>query len=523
MSTSTPHVTGRPGCRWWLPSISTFIWLAFFLATIFTNLRGLLIGADGDPCLHWRIGNWMIENRTVIRTEEFSHTRLHEQFISKEWLSEILFAIAGNALGWNGFIFIAGLLIATTVWLLHRQLLSEGNDLVLSTILVAVAALACGIHWLARPHLFTHLFTVVFCWQLRGFERDRVSAAQLFCRLLPLMTVWANLHGAFFTGGVLIGIHWLGTLFRLLFAPFDQQPQIRRKLVALTALLAMSGLAIMINPNGWRLPMHIISFLRSSFLSGFVQEFASPNFQSGEVLGFNLLLLLVGLLLLGVRPQLGPVDTLMIIVWGHFALHSARNVPIFAIVTAPILAEHFNEFLRKTRDSRLIARYRKLSTNVGEMDRVAGGCGIMVVSLATVLLVLAKPIVIGGAPLIHTDLPQHRFPVDAVKFLKDQPHAVSGEMFNDYVWGGYLMLVMPERKVFIDGRGDAYGEKIVRRLYTVDGLRPEWDEILRNHNVGWIILPPPRPLCSLLALHPDWQLIYSDKVALIYGRKKGAP
>ena len=37
------------------------------------------------------------------------------------------------------------------LWLLHHELLSEGSDLVLSTILVLLAALTCSVHWLARP------------------------------------------------------------------------------------------------------------------------------------------------------------------------------------------------------------------------------------------------------------------------------------------------------------------------------------------------------------------------------------
>ena len=110
----------------WLPTIGLALWLTFFLGLMLSQWRVVMINADGDACLHWRIGNWMIEHRAVIHTEVFSHTRANAPLISKEWLGEVLFAAAGDALGWNGIALLASVLIATCLWLLHRQLLSEG-------------------------------------------------------------------------------------------------------------------------------------------------------------------------------------------------------------------------------------------------------------------------------------------------------------------------------------------------------------------------------------------------------------
>ena len=109
--------------RLWLPSFGIAIWLALFLGHCLSDWRLVLISADGDPCLHRRIGEWMIENRAVLRIEEFSHTRFGAPVIAKEWLGEIAYAAAERALGWNGAVLLAALLIATTFWLLHRWLL----------------------------------------------------------------------------------------------------------------------------------------------------------------------------------------------------------------------------------------------------------------------------------------------------------------------------------------------------------------------------------------------------------------
>jgi len=48
-------------------------------------------------------------------------------------------------------------------------------------------------------------------------------------------------------------------------------------------------------------------------------------------------------------------------------------------------------------------------------------------------------------------------PSPPCNFLRQNPAAVHGEMFNDYGWGGYFILALPERRVFVDGRNDFYG------------------------------------------------------------------
>lgn len=508
--------------HWWLPSLGVCIWLAFFLGLTLSNWRQVLISADGDPCLHWRIGNWMIEHHAVIHLDQFSHTRAGAPLISKEWLSEVLFASAGNLLGWNGAVFLSAVLIATTLWLLHRRLLAEGCEILLATGLVMLAAAACSVHWLARPHLTTHLLTVVFCWQLDRFDRGELSAPRLFLPLVPLMVLWTNLHGAFFTGFVLIGVYLVGNCMALPACADRQRQETRNKIKVLALLTAACLLASLINPNGWTLHAHVLSFLRTPELADFSNEFRSPNFHSGGTTGFALELALLGMMLMAVRPRLSPVDLTMIGVWGYFALHSARNVPIFALVITPIFARHLDASLRAARDSRFMRRYRSISANVTGVQAVAGGRALVAVAVVAVLLAMARLPLVGGEPIVTTDVLTNRFPVAAVQFLQSTNGVVHCEMFNEYAWGGYLMLAMPERKVFIDGRNDFYGEGLIREFNEVDELNPGWEDVLRKYDVGWTILPPKHPLSNLLALRADWEPAYKDDVAVIYTRRLDA-
>ena len=509
--------------HWWLPSLSQFIWLVFFLGLLLTQWRLALINADGDACLHWRIGHWMIEHHAVIRSDVFSHTRAGAPLISKEWLSEVSFAACGDAFGWNGIVLLSAVLIATCLWLLHRQLLAEGTEPLLATALTLAAALACSVHWLARPHLFTHILAIIFAWQLRWFDLGRLRGQSLLFRLVPLMVLWVNLHGAFFTGLVIIGTFLIGNGIALFTCESSKRPEVQKKLATLALLAVGCSLVILVNPNGWKLPAHIMEFFRDPTLAHYTNEFRSPSFHSHGARGFLIELALIATTLMILRSRFSTVDLIVMGTWGFLALFAARNVPIFALLVTPVLAGHWQTALQTADTSCILNRYRRFSANLAQFNRTADGRVTALLVFIAALALVAKPRLVGGDAIVTSDVLSNRFPVAATSFLAAHPRAVHGEMFNDYSWGGYLMLATPDRKVFVDGRNDFYGTDLILEFDKVNQVRPGWDVVLRKYNVSWTILPRGHALNTVLALDPSWQLVHADEVAAIYGRVEKIP
>jgi hypothetical protein len=518
MTTSALHEQLSPPRYRWLPSVTTVIWLVFFLGMILSSNRAMLVASDSDPCWHWQEGNWMLQHHAVLRTELFSHTRGGAPMVDLWWLSEIVTAVAGNLLGWNGIVLVTAVLCATSVWLLHRQLLAEGNEIVLSTLLTLLATAAGAIHWLARPHLATLLLVLVFAWQLRWFVRGRTTTCKLMLLLPALTVLWANLHGAFVFAFVLIGVYWTGAVVTYFRAKADRRLISRHQVVVLTWLGLACFLASLLNPNGWKLPLQILRYMRSPLLMGLALEYLPPNFHNPANLPLIIEFALILLMLVIVRPRLTATDALLLIVWVILSLRMVRNGPLFALIATPILAEHWNAYLQAASPSRLIQRYRSLSASLTSANQMAGARGLPTLAVLAMILVMAKPQLLGGQPLLTTELPAERFPVAAVQFLRSSPDAVHGEMFNEYTWGGYLAWAIPERKVFIHPNLDVYGEELVKEFLQVNDAKDGWEAILKKYNVGWTILPPDHRLNRILAQRADWKLVYADSVASIYGR-----
>ena len=110
------------------------------------------------------------------------------------------------------------------------------------------------------------------------------------------------------------------------------------------------------------------------------------------------MLLVLVFALVVARARLGRTEILLIAWAGSLALRWGRNVPVFAIVVTPILARHLTLWLREVRNSNLLNRYRRICDNVSEIDARADGRWLVAGVLVILILVMAKPRVVGGQP-----------------------------------------------------------------------------------------------------------------------------
>src|SRR5436853_5358251 len=97
-SVAAPDLASR-SCRWLLPSVTHWLWLLLFVMLLSQPWRTAMVASDGDTCMHWRVGEWMLQHGQIVRTDVFSHTKFGQLVVSKEWLAEIIFALAGRAAG----------------------------------------------------------------------------------------------------------------------------------------------------------------------------------------------------------------------------------------------------------------------------------------------------------------------------------------------------------------------------------------------------------------------------------------
>ncbi len=112
------------------------------------------------------------------------------------------------------------------------------------------------------------------------------------------------------------------------------------------------------------------------------------------------------------------------------------------------------------------------------------------------------------------------YPTAALQFMQRQH--LSGRIFNEDWWGGYMEWNAPELKPFTDGRADIFVYNGTFDDYIKVVLIQAPFEILDKYRIDYVLLEPQQPLGYLLQHSPAWRPIYSDKVAVLFERTPAA-
>jgi len=494
-----------------------FLMPALFLFLRLSGMKYLL--GDGDTGYHIRAGEWMLDHGRVLDRDIFSYTKAGEPWFAWEWLWDVAFAWLHRQWGMAAVTLVSLLVISLTSALLYRLVRRQSGNAVIAIGLTFLAAAASSIHWLARPHLFTLLFAVIFYSLL---ERVREGRERLLL-WLPLLTVpWVNLHGGFFVGMVLVLAYAAGELVGALVEPelAARRAAARRgRIYLLTA--AGCAAASLVNPYFWRLHAHIFRYLSDSYHFNNIQEFLSPNFHHpvGPYLEALILLGLPAAAWSLYRRRFA--HALLVAAWMHLALLSARNIPIFALVTAPAAGWALSEWLERLSVARMAGwvvraarSLRAFGQEITAVDRLGRVPAASVVAALVLVALVSAP---AAVPRLQAEYDPQRYPARAVAALL--PAECAAPVFTDDEWGDYLIYRLhPRMKVFVDGRSDFYGGAFNQRFVDLMNGLHDWEKTLERHGVRTVLLPVRASLVSTLKESARWRVTYDDGVAIVFRR-----
>ena len=471
--------------------------------------------ADSDMWWHLAAGDWMRAQGRVPLADPFSHTLAGQRWIEQGWLPDVLTSLVFERLGYAGLGLLMALIVMTTLLLSFVQ---SRAGLFVKTFATLLAAIASAVYWSMRPQIFSFLFFAVTLYVL---YRHKHGSRRIVWALPPLMLLWANCHAAWLSGYIAIGCYLLGESLNRLLRPAGEPAGAWRPLLELIGVAAVSLPFLALNPNGVVMLTYPFKTVGIGVLQQFIQEWAAPDFHQVYVQPFIWLLLLTvaAMALAGRRADFTHLITLA--GFCYMALMAGRNIALFALVAGPLLATYGQEAIAGLWAT-VAGRYPRLARLAPAAAPVAGRRpALIAVNWAILALVVIAAGVKAVQPLsadFNEKLQAEQFPAGAVAFLRN--HDLPGEMFNSYNWGGYLIWKLyPARRVFIDGRTDLYDDAFIRRYLAVTWAQDGWEDTLQRYHVGYVVIERQSFLAAYLALHPGWQEVYRDGLAVIYVRR----
>ena len=493
---------------WWAPSMSDLFVLAFFTWTFFGGTLGWKrLLADADSGWHIRTGEVILQTHAVPHKDLFSSVKPNDDWYAWEWLTDVTWAALHNTFGLRGICWFAGILIAAMVALWLRFSLWMGASLFISLGTVLLASGAASVHFLARPHAFTLALLPLSVWMI---EADRRRLSNRVFLLIPLVALWANLHGGFPAVLLVLGALSAGSAIEVLIGAANAS-WARVKRYGLVTLGAAA--ASLLNPYGYHLQKHMLDYLTSDFIRNFVQEFQSPSFRGETILQFEILLF-VGLVAAASLIQRKRVtEVLWILGFAHMALTSIRHITVYAAVVAPYIAVEITRwwntaFAGASRKS-IAGIWNQVTSDL--TPSFARTTFWLPLALASVVFI---PTQIAQWP---ADYPSEVFPIDLMH--KRQDLLASTKLLTSDQWGDYLIyLNYPKQRVFVDGRSDFFGPEIGDQYVQLLQGQYQWRGLLEKYGFEHVLAPLDWPLTSLLKIDPGWKILDDTGKAVLFER-----
>ena len=473
-----------------------------FLAVFAMAMR---VSADTDTWWHLRAGGWMIEHHQVLSTDVFSLTRMGQTWIYPGWLAQITLYAVFHSLGYAGLnLFTAAVVVMTFIFAWQTF---EGPILLRAFVLL-LAATTSAVYWSARPQMLSFALAGLFIWIL---ERSRAGDRRWLWILPPAMALWANLHGGFAIGLMLLGLYLAGEVLELLVPVFLRSATLaqawaeRRERIAALALAAGVGAAaVSLNPHGPVMLLYPIRTVSIGVLQDYIQEWQSPNFHHLEAQPFLWMLFLTIAALAFSRRRRGTTEVLGVVAFAYLSLLAGRNIALFALFTGPVLARHGHSALEP-----VFARFGRGPQIPERIARV-----LNLVILALLLVAAAAKVSIPLSPTTNEQALEGQVPVAAVEWIRQ--HHPAGPLFNSYNWGGYVLWALyPDYPSFVDGRTDLFDDEILQEYLSSWRGDPGYRASFDRWGIGIVLIEPDAPLARVL---PDegWQSVYADNMAVVF-------
>lgn len=493
--------------------VADLVYIGFTLLLLAVSNRGMV----DDPGLGWhlRIVDQMLESGGFLYEDTFTLASTGKPWLTQAWLGDIPLRMAYQWAGLNGIAALTAMTFALTFRLLFMRMLHNNVPWLWALGWVFLAALGTQVAWVARPNMFTFVGLVITVTTCERFHAGQLSERKTLW-LVPLFWVWANTHGGFLSGALILCATYLYECYGCVYArDAARRSEFRHRFRWLSFLGVLILGATLVNPYGVQLYTWQVSMVGSEFIrTSTTQEWLPPDFTSPGWFRLEFLLLLFPLLAAISRHRAKPLSIIISVLWLHFALTGRRYTPLWVIVSVPLLAslsyqtpwiDEFRSWLRrhtsmKYRERFGIANHRQpFGTSLVFSGILLVGCRFL-------------------SPLAAHD-PQNMPTAGLDELLREY----QGErVFHSVNWGGYLTWHgwndKPRFRNWIDDRLDLHGPVHIQEYTSIMSAAAGWDDLLDQRDVELLCIPTTSRLAIAIDGDARWVKEYRDGQIVICRR-----
>lgn len=502
-----PEYPSREGRR-----VSLFRYAPAFLLLVIVVADGAQF-ADPDLWGHIRCGQAILQQGHIILHDTYSYSAFGQLYRNHEWLTEVFMALLYNHAGVIGLKLWKFTCVALTFGFLAAGLSETGAGATMQLCTLMCASVALMLEMQFRPQLFTYMLFVAL---LLILARHNYRGSARVWLAIPIMALWANLHGGFVIGIGTLGIYTAAVGMQDLIAEKGLKRALRLALITVAATLAT--LATPWGISLWREVLHPVfsPTIRTLIVDWHPLTLALAEQWKHGHLGVLFYLFVFGLMgalaiTFALTPRGGDLPLVAIAaVMSLAAFSAARNIPLAAIALTLPVARHV---------SLVVGRLRERAAAQGvRFEAEPGRSRVNQWMVGTVAIAIGISLGLFSPQLRTFDM----YPTGAVGFM--QRHGLTGNVLNDFNWGQYLIWHLPPAsKIFIDGRYDTvYSITEINEYVQFYFDRPGGSTVLSGYPHDFVLIPPGAAAFRLMTNAAGWTLVYKDENSALFARA-GSP
>jgi hypothetical protein len=416
-----------------------------------------------------------------------------------EWLGDLLLWGVYRAGGETGLVIFKLLVLAIGWFLLYELARRRGGS---PLVVVALALLILGgseWHLGERNEMHMHWLVPSYGLCLEAARRDR----RWLWGLVPLGLLWANLHGSFPVGWIIVGASLADALFG---AERD-----RRRALGLLLVLLAHPLFPLCGLDGLRSYDQVIDHLRfGRAIKKYIVEWRPPAEAAASLSQLPLHALgLIGLASFLPRPNRRQVGGFLLFLTGLALAHgSQRFLLLFGLLALPPVAGNLRRFASALA-------WPQLASGRSRIPGRAGAAALMALGI-----VLYTPAVLAArrCPAARDQL---GFPISASRFIAAQAPQGS-RLFMPYTGGQWLMWQAPRVPLYIEPNFTFSTAHFLHFFQEVLPHPERFEEEVRRLDINLALVDLVGESAALhpyLDRSPDWALVYFDGFYALYARR----
>lgn len=456
--------------------------LYILLLLFFSLFLVSFINKEFDYFWHIKAGEFMVNNKTILKSDIFSWIVNGKSWMSHEWLFEVIIYSLKLVIGKFNIVvytFINIFLLSLSFFLPNKK--SYLKNIPFSLLWLSFMMILIGFVQ-ARPHLISYNLLALTVYLSYDLYHDEDSKKVLFLPIISL--IWANVHGGSSNLSYMIPFIFIFCgVFNFSFDKIESKRLSKKQFAKYFVVSIFCMLSLCINPHGIKMLFYPYQNMNDSFMLATISEWQPTNLSNLSHIPYLVLVIIIIFVYLFSRKKIRLIDFFLFGFAVFLGFKSIRFWPFVYIITT------YNIFYY-----------------IGERKQDKG-TDLILAFIIVMFLVMA----VSNRGNVIKNVNHKVLNDKVIEYLNDNKPK---RLYNYYDYGGYL--IYKDIKVFVDGRADLYSEYNYRDYHYIYDLSGNCEKLIKKYKFDYFFIPKGIALDTYLRNSRDYSLVFKDRDVVIY-------